>query len=171
MHAEEAAMFAAKLVELIETHADRLTDSLMHKLKESPCCEVLVQRVPSHELRSRIHEIYQHLAEWLSNKTESEIEERYIGLGVRRARQGVPFSDFLWVVSAIKEHLWEYLEREGLMEEPVELWGEIDLLNSLQRFFDRAAYFGAIGYESAGVHLVSHGAAVHADLQKVAGAR
>jgi len=164
-------MFAAKLVEMIETHADRLTDSLMHKLKESPRCEVLVQLVPSHELRSRIHEIYQHLAEWLSNKTESEIEERYIGLGVRRARQGVPFSDFLWVVSAIKEHLWEYLEREGLMEEPVELWGEIDLLNSLQRFFDRAAYFGAIGYESAGVHLVSHGAPVRAGLQKVAGSR
>lgn len=163
-------MFAAKLVELIETHADRLTDSLIGKLKESPHCQTLVQRVPPDELRRRVHEIYQHLADWLSNKTESEIEERYIGLGVRRARQGVPFSEFLWVVCTIKEHLWDYLSREGLMEEPVELWGEIDLLNSLQRFFDRAAYFGAIGYESA-VHAVGHGAPVGAGRQKAVGYR
>lgn len=161
-------MFSTKLVELIETHADRLADSLIHKLKESHRCELLLQRVPPHELRSRVHEIYRHLADWLSDKAESEIEERYIGLGVRRARQGVPISDFLWAVTAVKEHLWEYLESQGLMEEPVELWGEIDLLNSLQRFFDRAAYFAAIGYESTGAQV--HTTPVHRGLEKVANA-
>jgi len=143
-------MFAAKLVQLIETHADKLADNLMQNLKNSPRCPTLLQRVPPDELKRRTREIYRHLAEWLSDKAESEIEDRYIGLGVRRARQGVPFSEFLWAVSATKDYLWEYLQREGLMEEPVDLWGEIGLLHTLERFFDRAAYFAAIGYESVG---------------------
>ena len=145
-------MFAAKLVQLIETHADKLADKLMENLKNSPQCQTMLQRVPPDELRRRAHEVYLHLADWLSGKTESEIEERYIGLGVRRARQDVPFSEFLWAVSATKEYLWEYLQREGLMEDPIELWGEIDLLHALERFFDRAAYFAAMGYESAEEH-------------------
>jgi hypothetical protein len=149
---EEAGMFAAKLVQLIETHADKLADGVMERLKSSPRCQELVQRVPPDELRKRAHEIYRNLTDWLLTKTESEIEERYIGLGIRRARQGVPFSDFLWAVSATKEYLWEYSQREGVMEEPVELWGEIELLHSLDRFFDSAIYFAAVGYESASEH-------------------
>ena len=33
------------------------------------------------------------------------------------------------------------------MEQPVELIGELDLLHSLERFFDRVLYFASIGYE------------------------
>jgi hypothetical protein len=36
-----------------------------------------------------------------------------------------------------------------LLEAPVELLGDIDLLHSLGRFFDRAAYSGSLGYETA----------------------
>jgi hypothetical protein len=161
-------MFAAKLVQLIETHADKLADNLMQNLNNSPRCPTLLQRVPPDELKRRAHEIYRHLAEWLSGKTESEIEERYIGLGVRRARQGVPFSEFLWAVSATKDYLWEYLQREGLLEDPIDLWGEIGLLHALERFFDRAAYFAAIGYESIGEHAST---AQAGGQRKAAGAR
>ena len=141
-------MFAVKLIQLIEAHADKLADGLMHRLKNSPRCHELMQRVPHDEMQRRTHEIYRNLTEWLSTKTEAEIEERYIGLGVRRARQGVPFSDFMWAVISTKEYLWEYLQREGIMGEPVELWGELDLLHSLGRFFDCTLYYAAIGYAS-----------------------
>jgi len=154
-------MFAAKLVKLIEDHADRLADGLAENLKNSPRCRELLHRVPPDELRRRAHEIYRNLTEWLLTKTEAEIEERYIGLGVRRARQGVPFSEFLWAVTATKEYLWKYLEREGLMEEPVELWGEIDLLHSLERFFDRAIYFASVGYDSVAEHSPGRVSAAH----------
>lgn len=160
-------MFAAKLVQLIETHADKLADNLLQNLKKSSRCQTMLQRVPPDELRRRAHEIYRNLADWLSGKTESEIEERYIGLGVRRGRQGVPFSEFLWAVSATKECLWEYLQREGLMDDPIDLWGEIDLLHALERFFDRAAYFAAMGYESAG----EQASTASADRHRAAGSR
>jgi hypothetical protein len=141
-------MFPIRLVQLIETHADELSTGLMNRLQTSPQCSELLNKVPSAELKRRVQEIYRNFSDWLLSKTESEIEERYIGLGVRRLRQGVAFSDFLWAVTLTKEHLWEYLEKEGLLEEPLELLGEIELVQNLERFFDRAIYFGAVGYES-----------------------
>jgi hypothetical protein len=142
-------MFALRMMQLIETHAGNLADELMRKLHSSGSCPDLVNRVPAHELKMRTHEIYHHLSDWLLAKTESEIEEAYVGLGMRRARQGVPFSQFLFAINLTKECLWEYLQREGLLEDPVELLGDMELTHSLGRFFDRALYSAAIGYESA----------------------
>jgi hypothetical protein len=142
-------MFAIRLVQLIESHADELSKGLMHRLQNSHRCTELLEKVPADELSRRAQEIYRNLGDWLESKTESEIEERYIGLGVRRARQGVPFSQFLWTVNLTKEYLWDHLEKEGLLEEPIEILGEIELVHNMERFFDRATYFAAVGYESA----------------------
>lgn len=141
-------MFALRMIQLIEAHANNLSDELMAKLKSSERCHNLIHKVPAHELKMRTHEIYRNLSDWLLAKTESEIEERYVGLGMRRAKQGVPFSEFLFALNATKECLWQYLQQEGLLEDPVELLGDMDLLHSLGRFFDRAAYSASFGYES-----------------------
>jgi len=36
-----------------------------------------------------------------------------------------------------------------LIEEPVEFWGGVMLLRSLNQFFDRALYMARLGYEMA----------------------
>jgi hypothetical protein len=141
-------MFAVRLVQLIEDHADKLSEGLLQKVRTSPRCSEVARRVPPEELRRRAHDVYHHLSEWLLNTTETEIEERYVGLGVRRARQGIAYSHVFWALCATKEHLWDYLQREGLLDGPVELWGEMELLHCLERFFDSALYFTAVGYES-----------------------
>lgn len=152
-------MFALRMVQLVENHAGTLADELLYKLKTSKNCPELMRRVPVQELRVRTHEIYRNLSDWLLSKTDSEIEERYIGLGVRRAKQGVPFSEFLAGIQATKECLWEYLEREDLLEQPVELLGDLSLMHALGRFFDRIAYSAAVGYES--VHQEKNGQSAH----------
>jgi hypothetical protein len=159
---EEAFMYAAKLTQLIESRADRLSEGLMRRLTDSNRCNELLGRVPVDEVRGRSHEIYRNLNEWIVNKTESEIEERYIGLGVRRAKQGVPYTEFLWAVSTTKECLWEFMQAEGLFAEPVDLYGEIGLLHSLDQFFDRILYFAAVGYENAQLAETGHGTRRHA---------
>lgn len=142
-------MYAFKLIRLIETRADHLSEELMHRLKKNDRCSDLLQRVPSDELRRRSHEIYRDLSDWLLHKTESELEERYVVLGMKRATQGVPYTDLLWAVTTTKEYLWEFMLAEGLFEEPIDLFGEIDLLYSMDRFFNRILYFAAMGYERA----------------------
>jgi len=148
-------MFAHRLVRLIEAHAEKLAEGLLRKLKESEACGDLLAQVPDAELQRRSFEIYRNVTEWLLTKTESEIEERYIGVGARRAHQDVPFSQLLYAIQMTKEYLWEFLRQEGLLE-PTELIGEIELLYSLERFFDRAAYFASVGYEGARARQVAH---------------
>jgi hypothetical protein len=98
-------MYALKLIQLIETRAGQLSEGLMHRLKGNDRCIEFLRRVPSDELRNRSHEIYRDLSDWLLHKTESELEKRYVGLGMKHARQGVPYTDLLWAVSTTKEYL------------------------------------------------------------------
>ena len=140
-------MFPMKLVHLIEAHADKLSEGLIQELENSGRCEELLRKVPAEELRRRCYEIYRHVSDWMVERRESEVEERYIGLGARRAKQGVSFSELLWALNITKEHLWEYLQREGVLEEPVDFYGAMQLLRSLEKFFDTASYFASVGYE------------------------
>ena len=50
-------------------------------------------------------------------------------------------SDFCWAIAVIKKHLWEFLERQGFKRDPVEIYGEMELLRLLDRFLDRALCF------------------------------
>lgn len=136
------------MIQLIERDAEGLSDKLMYRLESSNNCRQLLQNVPAQELKMRTVEIYRNLSDWLLAKTQSEIEERYVSLGMRRATQQVPFSELLFAFNATKECLWERLEQDGLFEDPMELIGDLNLLHSIGRFFDHAAHSAAIGYES-----------------------
>jgi hypothetical protein len=139
-------MLAMRLVQLIESHSEQLSRGLTEKVWNSPRCSDL-HKVPAEELQIRTHEIYCNLRDWLVTKTESEVERCYTELGERRARQGVAFSHFVWAVTATKEHLLAFLQREALADSAMELHGELELLHLLDMFFDRALYYGAVGYE------------------------
>jgi hypothetical protein len=142
-------MFAFKLIQLIETRAEPLSEGLMRRIKNDDRCIELARRVHPDELRRRSHEIYFNLNDWLQNKTKSEIEDNYIALGMRRAKQGVPYTALLWAISATKEHLWKFMEAEGIFTEPIDMLGCMDLLHSLDRFFDHILFFAAVGYQNA----------------------
>ena len=97
-------------------------------------------------------EIYRDLTDWLGVETDSPFECRYVDLGIQRAHQGVPLNQVFWAVCIAREYLWEYIQQECLLEEPVEFWGGVMLLRSLDRFFDRSFYFTLVGYQKAGKH-------------------
>ena len=145
-------MFPNKLVQLIEAHADNLSDALMHRLQGSERCQDLLRLAPPHELKHRSYEIYRHLNEWLLSRSRWEIEELYMGLGVRRAQQGIPYSQVLWAIEMTKECLGDYLQRESLLDEFVEYYGRMELIHDVEHFFDRALYFTALGYENFHQH-------------------
>ncbi len=136
-----------RLVRLIETHSDQLARGLLDRIENSERCREFVQKVPPEDLRQKVHEIYQHLGQWLLKKTEHDVEQRYIAIGERRSAQGVSLSSLMFVIVATKEHLWEYVTREAMADRPVEIFQELELFQLVEQFFDRAVYFAAIGYE------------------------
>ncbi len=139
-------MLLYRLVRLIETHSQALATCLLTRVQD---CEQTpdFRKVPPEELKERVYEIYRHLGDWLLGKTEFDIEKRYLEIGARRASQGVPFSQVAKVIFLTKENLWEFLKKETPLDRPVEVFGELEMLQMLEQFFDHAVYYSALGYE------------------------
>jgi len=140
-------MLAYRLVRLIETHSEALATGLLHKVQHSGLTSAYLAAVPAEELKQRVFEIYRHLGDWLLGKTEVDIEKRYHEIGVVRASQGVPLHELVWAIVLTKENLWDFLKREAVLDRAVEVFGELEMLQLLDQFFDRAIYYAAAGYE------------------------
>ena len=138
-------LLAYRLVRLIETHSAELAHGLLTKVQTSDKLPDY-SNVPAEELEERVYEIYRHLGDWLLGKSEGEIERRYEEIGARRKAQGVPFSQVAYVLELTKENLWDFLKARQ-MESAVEAFGELEMLQLLDQFFDRATYYSALGYE------------------------
>ena len=141
-------MLAYKLVRLIEHHSDALATTLVQKVHSSELTRSYCH-VPPEDLKGKVGEIYAHLGEWLLGKDSFNIEQRYEEIGAKRVHQGVPICELIWVIILTKENLWEFLQKESSPERPVEAFGELEMLQLLDQFFDRAIYYASVGYERA----------------------
>jgi len=141
-------MMLYRLVRLIETHSEALADNLLDRVQNSELTPSY-QNVPREELKERVYEIYRHLGEWLVGKDEAYLEQRYLQIGARRATQRATLSEVIWVIVLTKENLWEFVKKEAVLERPVEVFGELEMLQLLEKFFDRAIYYASVGYERA----------------------
>ncbi|MGA8216696.1 MAG: hypothetical protein WB799_24135 [Candidatus Sulfotelmatobacter sp.] len=145
-------MFSYRLVRLIESHADTLAAGLERKVTSSAYTSCF-HTIPAHELRERVYEIYRHLGDWLLGKNQEDIEPRYREIGARRASQKVPLPELIQAIVLTKENLWDFLKSEAVLDRAVEIMGELELLQMLEQFFDRAIYFAAVGYQEQVEHL------------------
>jgi len=142
-------MMLYRLVRLIETHSKALAAGLLDQVENSKLTPNFQQNVPPEDLKGRVGEIYTHLGEWLMGKDELQLEQRYLQIGARRAGQQVPMSEVIWVIILTKDNLWEFIKRESVLERPGEVFGELEMLQLLEQFFDRAIYYASVGYEQA----------------------
>jgi hypothetical protein len=142
----EVAMVALRLIRLIETHCNEISQSIAVRIRSSVRTAEM-QKVSEAELIASLHEFLQHLSEWLLTKTEDDIEKRYNEMGARRALLGISLADSCWAVTMTKEYLWEFLQKQGFLRNPIELYGEMELLSLLNQFFDRALCYMVQGYE------------------------
>jgi hypothetical protein len=142
-------MRALKLIQHMKSNAERMSEEVVAKVRNSEKCSQLLLAIPEEEQRRSSLDIYRDLTAWLETESDATIERRYESLGMLRAQQGVPFSNLYWAICIAHEHLWGYMEQECLLDEPVEFWGGVILLRSLTQFFDRALYFALLGHEKA----------------------
>jgi hypothetical protein len=141
-------MISAKLVAMIEDHADQLTAGLIDHLRRHPRTSGYHGLARS-ELRDRAYDVYRNLGMWLTRGPESEIEARYADLGRRRRQEGIPVSQLIFALILTKEHLLDYVKTAGLSDTALDLYQELELVRVVEQFFDKAIYHAAHGYEEA----------------------
>jgi hypothetical protein len=137
-----------KLVHLVQYHADHLAASLVRRAEMSERTESY-RHVSTVELKERVYEIYHHLGTWLVDNSETDIEQRYMTIGSRRAEQDVPLSELVWVIVLTKRNLLEYINDLSFPGPTVEASEKQELSQRLERFFDEAIHAAVVGYECA----------------------
>ena len=138
-------MLGMKFARLIEKHCDTLGKALVEKLRTSSRTDSY-RLIPEHELLHDVQILYRNLSDWLMSRTELDIQQYYMRMGVRRAEQGVPINQFIWALVLGKELLWLFMQREAIAEGALELVNELEFLLALEQFFDRAMYYAVLGF-------------------------
>ncbi len=138
-------MLGLKFAHLIERHSRGLADSLVRNLKSSDRCPSF-HDIPDEDLREDVRDVYLHLTEWLVTKTEIDVKERQARVGAYRAKQNIPIEEFLWAIILCKQNIFEYLKREAIAEIPYEMAFEMEFIQSVDAYYDRAIYHAICGY-------------------------
>jgi len=141
-------VLSARLIKLIEDHAEDLTREVLRDLAgnaRTPSYNSL----PADEMHRRVYDVYHNLGRWLGDKTEEHLESTFGGLGRRRHAEGVPLSEAMYALVLIKDHLRGYIRAVGLVDSTVELYLEEELHLQIGNFFDNAVYHMVKGYEAA----------------------
>jgi hypothetical protein len=139
-------MLAQRLMRLIEGNADALAQTLEERIAASERCADY-RNVSGEELKHLVGGIYGQLGQWLVTKTEADIEARYGKIGVKRAEQNIAVSQLVWCIVLVKENLWDFLRNQS-MENTQAVFGELELMQLVEQFFDRAIYYAVRGHES-----------------------
>ncbi len=141
-------MVGLKLVRLIERHSEKLARGLTEQIRKSERTSDF-RKVRPQDLQLAAAEVYRDLGIWLLQKTENDIEDQFRSIGSRRAAEGVGLHQFVWALMLTRDHLWRFLGQEGFADNIVALHGEQELRQMLNQFFDRAIYYGIVGYDEA----------------------
>jgi hypothetical protein len=141
-------VLSARLIRLIEEHAEQLTSGALADLASNPRTKTFA-RLGGEELHRRVYDVYHNLGRWIGDKTEEQLEATYGGLGRARYKEGIPLSEVVYVLVLVKDHLRKYIRAVGLVDSTVELYLEEELHLSIGHFFDKALYYTVKGYEEA----------------------
>jgi hypothetical protein len=150
-------MRSRRLIELIETHAESLTQEVVRDVLSNEHTRSHV-RIPKDELASRILALYQNLGNWIGDPEDDAIRTEYEHWGRIRCRQGIPTSEIAFCLILIKKHLRLYIREHAAVVfsgdrlvagemAPLELYSIQELNYVVGDFFDRALYYLLRGYE------------------------
>jgi hypothetical protein len=152
-------MIGARLIELIELHANQLARDLARDLATNERTRGF-RKVPFDELTARLFQIVHHLGNWLGDPSSARVRAEFTSWGARRFDQKIPLSEVVYAIVVLKQHLRRYIADHGLVEAsfprveqdfvlPMHLHSLQELNATVNQFFDEALYCLVRGYEDA----------------------
>jgi hypothetical protein len=150
-------MIAAKLIELIEIHANRLATDVASELVTNERTRGF-RGVPREDLEQRMFQILHYLGNWIGDPRSDRVRNEFEQWGARRFDQKIPLSEIVYAIIILKQHLRRYIQDNGLVDAafplvdreyvlPMHLHSLQELNTTVGLFFDEALYQLARGYE------------------------
>jgi len=141
-------MLSAKLIQMIEEHADTLSKAVVRQLRSNARLPALGQ-LPEGELRDRALDILRRLGHWLAESNEKEISSHFGEVGRRRAAQHIPLHEVIYGLQLLKRRILHFARDQGIDLTTLQLYAEEELEHQVGIFFDTVIYEVARAYEKA----------------------
>ena len=148
-------MISTRLVQLIEEHADGITERVVVQHRRDPRLTHLAH-LPESEIRDRCQGILKRLGHWLAESNEQEITAHFEPLGRSRAREEVPLEEVVWGLLTLKNRMLDYVRDQGIGVSTVEIYAEEELEHQVGVFFDSVVYHVVRGYQAAKEKSTAH---------------
>jgi len=150
-------MLLRRIIKLIETHADSLTQEVVQDVQTNEHTRSHA-RIPTEELSFRVLTLYRNLGNWIGDPKDDAIRHEYEEWGKIRCQQGIPTSEIAFCLILIKKHLRSYIREHAAVVfsgdrlvpgemVPLELYSIQELNYVVGDFFDRALWYLLRGYE------------------------
>lgn len=140
-------MLSARLVRMIEDHAEPLAREVLKDLRANARTPAY-HGLSEHDLYARVYDVYHNLGRWVGQSDDAAIEKSYGELGRRRRHEGIPVSQVVYALILTKDHLLHFIRSSGFAGSAVELYQEEELTHLVDRFFDKAIYNTILGHET-----------------------
>jgi len=141
-------MLSTVLIRRIESKCEQIVRSVIDDMQRDP-------RLPSYQalsvqvLRRRAEDLVRNLGQWLTSQDEREIARRFEMVGRYRYGEGFPLSEVVRKIQLLEEKLVQAASDENEGKNSLDLYGELEILRALNRFFWLANYHVVVGYEAA----------------------
>lgn len=140
-------MISRTLVGQIEEHSGRLAQEVFAAVRRDPHTAAC-SHLDDVALREAVHDLFRHLGQWLSTRTDQAVESYYRKIGRERYLQKIPLSQRIGALLLVRSELLRFLRAATLGES-----GDLPLENQLQfaicEFIEKATDSASIGYEHA----------------------
>ena len=138
-------LLAAKLAQAIQQYADSLSESLVNQWQTNDKTRAF-RELTAEDLREDADGLYRHLTEWLVAENDDAVEQRQSRLGAYRSGQRIPIEELLWAMVLARRNIHDFVKTTLAAENPSEKRLEMEFMESLDVYFDRATYYAITGY-------------------------
>lgn len=142
-------MLYEKFIRLVENHAEELTKEWIQEIKSNPST-IGYRKVDDAILGVRVFDVYRRLGEWVMNAdpNDPKTAEHFIKLGRERANEDLKNSEVIYALILARVVLWRYIVDQGVINSSIDLHQSLQFYQHINNFFDKAAYFVAVGFEN-----------------------
>ena len=141
-------MLPIRLLHRVETHWDAIAAAVIEQTRIDPNTPHH-QELDDEELHARARDLVHNLGTWLTSQDADALARRYEEVGRQRCREGVPLAEAVYKLHLIEQKTVDYIQYSNIAQNATEIFGELEILRALHRFFAIVVHSMVRGYEDA----------------------
>ena len=142
-------MIYLQIVDLIKHEPEKMALRWSEHIRKAEATKSY-RALSAEQLVSRHTRVFQNLALWLEQSlSRDQLGQFFENLGKERLREKIPLHEVNYALITAKRNFWELVRSQGLLNSALEFYQAMELMSSIDQFFDLANYHIIRGYQLA----------------------